>query len=118
MNDLYAIIDEHNTVINLVMWDGVSEPDQFGAGCTPIVVQPDECLISDDYDPATRTFTRGLPLPVRRRRQQAELLKAALAANADFLTIDQPTAAQVRAQTEALTEQCQNIVALIVDQSL
>lgn len=57
-----------------------------------------------------------LPIPVANERQIRARAAAALAANKTFLAIASPTAAQVAAQTKALTRQTNAILRILMSQ--
>jgi hypothetical protein len=99
---IHALINTDNVVIGFVNWDG-TDPDQFGDR-TPIVASQSQVAEGDIYQPASRTFHRGVPLAVRQQQRFDEQARNAILSNLRYLDPETRTGYDVE-QIVALTEQ-------------
>lgn len=108
---LFALLDGSNVIQSLVEWDGTSQPAQFGA-LVPASIDPAlSPQPGDTY--AGGVLTHGVPLVEQHKLQVVTSAQQALIANDAFLALSAPTNAQVLAQVQRLTRQCDGIIRVL-----
>lgn len=111
---LFELLDGSDVIQRLVLWDGASQPSQFG---TLVPAQIDPALGAVEGD----TFSggiliRGVPLVQQHRQTIVANAQLALASNDTFLALATPTQTQTLTQVQRLTRQCNGIVRVLLDQ--
>lgn len=118
----YALVDATNIVQNVVTWDGNPATWQPPAGITPILLTginaPNGCGPGYTFNGTIFVFGQ-LATQITATNLVALLNKAqvALANNLAYLAIPSPTQAQAIAQVQALTQQVDAIIRIILSQT-